>query len=186
MPRFSLRRWHSGVVGTGTQATKAEQTAQPSSESERDDQLLASYATALTDEIERALPGWVSAAVAARTGGTVPAELADQVAQAGQDAVEEVGGQIRSLLELDIDDQWTNPLTLIRTAIKYPNQILRDACVPTITRDAQAKRFHPDDVYGLIPSSFADLGPTANDLGLSWGAAKAHVHLRRRRAEEVR
>lgn len=185
MPRFSLRKWQSGEVGTGTKATKADQPAQPTAASERDDELLASYATALADEIQRALPSWVHAAVAARTGGTVPAELVETVAKAGVDAAEEVGGQIRSLLELDIDDQWTNPLTLIRTAIKYPNQILRDACVPTVNRDAQAKRFHPDDVYGLIPSSFADLGPTANDLGLSWGAAKAHVHLRRRRAEEV-
>ncbi len=185
MPRFRLRRWQSGEVGTGTETTAADETARATAASERDDELLASYATALADEIQRTLPGWVHAAVAARTGGTVPAELADAVTQAGADAAEEVGGQIRSLLALDIDEQWTNPLTLIRTAIKYPNQILRDACVPTINRDAQAKRFHPDDVYGLIPSSFADLGPTANDLGLSWGAAKAHVHLRRRRAEEV-
>ncbi len=185
MPRFSLRRWQSGAVGTGTETTTADDRARVTAESERDDELLASYASALADEIQRTLPGWVNAAVAARTGGTVPAELTDAVAKAGADAAEEVGGQIRSLLELDIDDQWTNPLTLIRTVIKYPNQILQDASVPPINRDAQAKRFHPEDVYGLIPSSFADLGPTANDLGLSWGAAKAHVHLRRRRAEEV-
>lgn len=179
MPRFRFRKWQSGGVGTGTKATDT------SSQSDRDDQLLASYAKALADEIERALPGWVSAAVAARTGGTVPTELEDTVASAGAAAAEEVGGQIRALLDLDIDDQWTNPLTLIRTAIRYPNQVLRDASVPHVNRDAQAKRFHPEDVYGLIPSSFADLGPAANDLGLSWGAAKAHVHLRRRRAEEV-
>ncbi|MEM9653029.1 MAG: hypothetical protein AAGA65_13095 [Actinomycetota bacterium] len=151
----------------------------------RDDQLLRSYADALADEVERALPGWVGAAVAARTGGRIPHQLADAVAGAGTEAAADVGGQVRSLLELDIDDQWTNPLTLVRTAIKYPNQVLRDAGVAPISRDAQSERFHPEDVYGLIPSSFADLGPTAHDLGLSWGAAKAHVHLRRRRAEEV-
>ena len=32
-----------------------------------------------------------------------------------------------------------------------------------------------------MPASFADLDPTLAELGLRWGAAKAHVVLRRRR-----
>lgn len=195
MPRFSLRRWQARGVGTETTTTDPaiigtapdiEVVGYPDEEAARDEQLLNGYATALADEIERALPAWVNAAVAARTGGTVPAELTDRVAGAGQEAAAEVGGQVRALLQLDIDQQWTNPLTLIRTAIRFPTEILRTAGVAEINRDEQARRFHPDDVYGLIPTSFADLGPQAHDLGLSWGAAKAHVHLRRRRAEEVR
>ena len=104
---------------------------------------------------------------------------------AGRAAAEEVGGRVRELLLLDIDEQWTNPLTLIRTAIRYPTELLRAIGAPTVHRDEQAKRFHPDDVYDLTPASFAELGPDVHDLGLSWGAAKAHVHLRRRREEEV-
>lgn len=150
-----------------------------------EDALLASYATALADEVQRALPDWVRSVVAARLGGTVPAASADAVETAATTAAEDVGGRLRDLLALDIDEQWTNPLTLIRTAVQYPTEVLRDAGAQEIQRDEQSRRFHPEDIYGLIPTSFADLGPAAHDLGLSWGAAKAHVHLRRRREEEV-
>lgn len=147
--------------------------------------MLASYAEALADEVQRSLPGWVRAAVAARLGGAVPPRTEDAVVAAGAAAAEDVGGRVRELLALDIDEQWTNPLTLIRTAARYPTEVLRAAGAPEVDRDPQARRFHPDDVYGLIPTSFGDLGSDAHDLGLSWGAAKAHVHLRRRREEEV-
>jgi hypothetical protein len=49
-----------------------------------------------------------------------------------------------------------------------------------VERDDAEARLHPDDVYGLVPAAFADLGPEVHDAGLVWGAAKAHVHLRRR------
>ena len=38
-------------------------------------------------------------------------------------------------------------------------------------------------LYDLSPASFADLAPALKEPGLVWGAAKAHVHLSRRRAE---
>ena len=40
----------------------------------------------------------------------------------------------------------------------------------------------PDDVYDLAPATFDDVSPDLHDPGLRWGAAKAHVHLKRRRA----
>lgn len=150
-----------------------------------DDERLAGYARDLADGVEAALPGWVAAAVARRLGGAIPDELAERVAAAGLAAAEDVGGRVRELLALDIDEQWTNPLTLIRTAIRFPNEILADVGAPPVARDEQSRRFHPEDVYDLTPAAFADLGAEVHDLGLSWGAAKAHVHLRRRREEEV-
>ncbi len=154
-----------------------------------DEQLLSLYATALADGVVDALPGWVAAAVVRRLGPELPEGLPedfeDRVAAAGRSAAEEVGGRVRELLSLDIDEQWTNPLTLIRTAIRFPTDLLRSIGVEPVARDEQAKRFHPDDVYDLTPASFAELGPAVHDLGVSWGAAKAHVHLRRRREEEV-
>ncbi len=150
-----------------------------------DDQRLAQYAAALADGVGEALPDWVAASVARRLGGRVPDELREQVTQAGRAAAEDVGDRVRELLALDIDEQWTNPLTLIRTAIQYPTEILQQVDAPVVARDEQARRFHPDDVYDLTPASFADLGQSVHDLGISWGAAKAHVHLRRRREEEV-
>lgn len=150
-----------------------------------DDKRLASYASALADGVEEALPRWVAASVARRLGGVVPERIEQSVADAGRSAASDVGRRVRELLELDIDEQWTTPLTLIRTAISYPTTILAEADAPVVARDEQSRRFHPDDVYDLAPASFADLGQEVHELGLSWGAAKAHVHLRRRREEEV-
>lgn len=150
-----------------------------------EDELLARYAQALADGVEAALPGWVAAAVARR----LPAAEVDanraEIDEAGRAAAAELGPQVRDLLGLDIDEQWTNPLSLIRSAIQYPNRVLAAAGAPKVARDAQAVRFLPEDVYDLSPATFADLSPDLHDLGISWGAAKAHVHLRRRRQEQV-
>lgn len=150
-----------------------------------DERLLANYAKELADGIEQALPGWVATAVGRRLPPELAPGLASEIAQAGRAAVDDVGRRVRELLLLDIDEQWTNPLTLIRSAIRYPNQILYAAEVREVPRDDQSVRFQPDDVYDLAPASFAELDPELHDLGIRWGAAKAHVHLRRRRREEV-
>lgn len=64
--------------------------------------------------------------------------------------------QLTRLLRADIDDHWTGPLALIR-------QIL------------------PDLPEHLRPATFADIDPSLHDLGMAWGAAKAHVHVHRHR-----
>jgi hypothetical protein len=58
--------------------------------------------------------------------------------------------------------------------------------VPAIERDRQAEAQFPDDDYDLTPASFADLDPALHEPGLRWGAAKAHVHLRRHRPPDPR
>jgi hypothetical protein len=58
--------------------------------------------------------------------------------------------------------------------------VLREAGARPVARDAQAQRHFPDDLYDLTPASFADIDPALHEPGLVWGAAKAHVHLRRR------
>lgn len=150
-----------------------------------DDELLARYAEALADGVEQALPRWVAASVARRLAPPEVEERQAEIAEAGRAAVDDVGRRVRELLQLDIDEQWTNPLSLIRSAIRYPNAILAAAGAVEVERDDQAVRFLPEDAYDLAPASFADLGPELHDLGIGWGAAKAHVHLRRRRQEQV-
>lgn len=184
--------WHPGYVGDLVSedavdpGDEAELADGHDGEDEADEKRLAGYAAALADGIEAALPGWVAAAVARRLPNVdEQQQRVDAVASAGQAAAADVGGRVRELLSLDIDEQWTNPLSLIRSAIRYPNQILADAGVVEVARDAQSARFQPDDVYDLAPASFADLAPELHDLGISWGAAKAHVHLQRRRREQV-
>jgi len=88
---------------------------------------------------------------------------------------------LRRLLEADIGDQPTGPLEVLRRSIATPTEVLRDAGVPPVPRDPFDERNFPQDVYALSPASFADVDPTLHEPGLVWGAAKAHVHLRRRR-----
>jgi hypothetical protein len=55
--------------------------------------------------------------------------------------------------------------------------------VPPAERDEFAERAFPEDVHGLAPAAFEDISPDLRGPGIEWGAAKAFVHLRRRRAE---
>jgi hypothetical protein len=91
---------------------------------------------------------------------------------------------LRDLLRADVDDQRTNPLAILRGAVRYPTGVLRAAGVPPVERDAHAVALFPEDDYDLSPAAFADLGPSVHEPGLRWGAAKAHVILRRRRRRE--
>ena len=102
--------------------------------------------------------------------------------RAGAEAAADIGPKVRALLALDIDEQTTNPLSIVRGATRYPTEVLHAAAVPPVDRDATARRQFPDDDYDLTPGFFADLDPDLHGPGLTWGAAKAHVHLARRRA----
>jgi hypothetical protein len=144
---------------------------------------VAAYASALADGIEAALPGWVERSVATimtAWEGLVPSEVAAAAAAAGLEASAQVGPPVRALLEADIDEQRTTPLALVRRlAVQFPTEVLAAAGVPEVVRDEAAEELFPDDVYDLVPASFADLGPEVADLGLGWGAAKAFEHKRR-------
>ena len=145
---------------------------------------VARYGERLAAAVEAALAPWVRAAVEARFGGPVPPELEAEVTEAAQRAVADVGSRLRELLALDIDDQWTNPLSIVRTAVGYPNAILAGAGVEPMGRDATEVAMNPEDIYGLAPAAFGDLGADVHEPGLVWGAAKAHLHLQRRRGED--
>lgn len=139
----------------------------------------------LVDAVDAALPTWIRTAVHSRYPEPVPAAIDQQIEAAGETARATIVPRLRELLALDIDEQWTNPLSVIRGAVEYPTDILDRAGVASVDRDDAARRFHPDDRYDLVPSSFADLGQAVADAGLVWGAAKAHVHLSRRKRKET-
>jgi len=146
---------------------------------------LRGYADALTAAVLAALPGWVERAVSQRwsawNGDTPSAEVVDGARAAGRRAVAEVEPRLRALLATDVDAQRTNPLAILRDAVRYPTEVLVGAGVPPVRRDAQAERLFPDDAYDLSPAAFGDLDPSVHQPGLVWGAAKAHVVLARRR-----
>ena len=138
------------------------------------------HATRLASAVEVALPGWVERSVARRLPGA-DEEVRAAASAAGARARDEVGAEVRTLLELDIDEQRTTPLTLLRAAVRYPTEVLRAASAPPVERDRAQERLFPDDVYDLTPATFADVDPDLAEPGLAWGAAKAFTHLRRHR-----
>ena len=153
---------------------------------EGDDALFHRYGSDLASAVEAALPAWIRASVERYVppGSLDPeasATLDARIEKAGKAAVADIGSRLRDLLARDLDDQWTNPLSILRAASTYPTGILGGLGVAAVERDRHARRLHPDDLYDLTPGSFADFGPDVHELGITWGAAKAHLHLQRRR-----
>jgi hypothetical protein len=147
---------------------------------------LAGYADALAGALDAAMPGWVNRSVRgvlAAQGLPADADAEAGIASATAAARDEAMPRLRALLATDIDDQRTNPLAILRSLVPHLTAVLRSAGARPVARDEFAVRNFPDDVYDLTPASFADVDPALHDPGLSWGAAKAHVHLARRRRE---
>ncbi len=146
--------------------------------------VLESYAAALADGVAEALPSWVVSSVAkvmSAWAGHTPPDVTEAAEAAASRAVREIVPAIRDLLRADVDEQRTTPLELVRSALRYPTEVLRAAGVAPVERDAFAEAAFPDDVYNLAPASFADLDPTLGEAALRWGAAKAFEHKRRHR-----
>ncbi len=144
--------------------------------------VLEEHARALADGVDAALPRWVERSVehllVAHRGIADPAAMA-AAREAGKRARADVGVRVRALLQVDIDEQHTNPLSILRQAVSYPTEVLRQAGVPPVERDRFAVERFPDDDYDLTPASFADIDPSLFDAGMAWGAAKAWVHKQR-------
>ncbi len=157
----------------------------PAGPSDADLAALDRYATALADGIEAALGPWVERSVLEvcdRGGVLVTGDLRRRAAAAGAEATAAIAPEVRALLALDIDDQRTGPLELVRRAVRWPTDVLTTVGVAPVDRDDTARSMFPEDLYDLTPTSFRDLDPDLHEPGLEWGAAKAHVHLARRRA----
>ncbi len=146
---------------------------------------LRGHAGALLDAVTAALPGWVERSVADRyqqwAGRSAPAAVVEHARQAGLDAVVALEPPLRDLLATDVDQQRSNPLAILRSAVRFPTEVLQEAGVPAVARDAHAEAMFPDDPYDLSPATFADLDDSVHEPGLVWGAAKAHVVMARRR-----
>jgi hypothetical protein len=154
-----------------------------------DDEAFAAYGAALVEAVDAVLEGWVLRCVErilTAWGGEPDPNVLAAAADAAGVARVEVVAELRALLALDADEQRANPLAVLRSAVRYPTAVLHDAGVPEVVRDEFAVRAFPADVYGLVPASFSDIDPLLHDVGIEWGAAKAHIHLSRRRAEGQR
>ena len=138
----------------------------------------------LARELEIVLPEWVEKRVRCIYQAWTrdwSQEIELEAQEAGKQCAADLGSRLRELLESDIDQQNTNPMSILRGAVKYPTQVLKHHSVPPIERDDFAEKVFPDDAYGLTPTTFLDFGQTSHELGIAWGAAKAHTHLSKRR-----
>ena len=144
--------------------------------------VLEEHARALADGIDAGLPRWVERSVerllVAHRGAADPMVMA-AARDAGERARADVGARVRALLDADIDDQHTNPMSILRQAVRYPTEVLLQAGVPPVRRDRFALERFPDDYYDITPASFADIDPSLFDHGVAWGAAKAWAHKQR-------
>ena len=147
---------------------------------------LAAHASVLADAMIDALPGWVARTITERlmaARGSVTDEERTQAEAAGRAMADEVAGPLRQLLSLDIHAQSTTPLEVVRTHLGGPTEVLHGLGVPPVARDAFEASQFPGDVYDFGPRAYTDLDPGLQEPALTWGAAKAHVHLQRRRHE---
>ena len=147
---------------------------------------LARYATELADAVDAAVPGWVERCVRrvlTAQGIAVTPEVEAQARAAGTAAREAGIPALRTLLATDIDEQVGTPLAMLRPLVRYPTEVLRATGATPVVRDEFATRSFSEDMYDLTPASFADVAPELQEPGLAWGAAKAYVHLSRRRRQ---
>jgi hypothetical protein len=136
------------------------------------------YGANLAAAVDRVLPGWV-----VRSIRRFRDDLDVEAAAAGEEARREIGERLRRLLETDLDQQRSNPLAILRAAIRYPTQVLSAAGVAGVVREPFAVEAFPEDIYDLSPATWSDIDPALQDDGITWSAWKAHEFLRRRRAE---
>lgn len=156
---------------------------------DRDEEALHEHADRLVGAVESAVPGWITLCVTTRArqaGIDLDDEARLATEKAASRAAGEVASELRELLATDIDAQRGSPLEILRRAVRHPTAVLRQVGVAPVVRDDFSRREFPDDDYALTPGSFADVDETLHEPAIAWGAAKAHVHLTRRRAEGLR
>lgn len=136
----------------------------------------------MADGIARILPGWVEQAVdriivAWDRLDTVTAAAARAEARAaGVTTTTRVVGELRGLFDVDVEDQRSTPLNIVRSAYREPTELLARLGIPGVVRDAFDERLHPDDEYDLAPRGLAELGDSNLGAALvAWGITKAKV-----------
>ena len=142
------------------------------------------YPQQLADAVDAVLADWLVRCVvqtARRAYGTCSPELTASAIAMSEAAHAVVMGQLVTLLEADVDQQRSNPLTVLRNAVEHPTRVLVAAEIPPVKRDDFAARAFPYDVYDLSPATWADIHESLLEPGVIWGAWKAKTVLDRRR-----
>ncbi len=144
------------------------------------------YADALAAAVDAAVAPWVARRVFQLTAAA-GLELDDhrrrRVEQVAETTRGWVSGELARFLAIDVDRQRSNPLAVLRAAVRFPTALLAELGVPAVRRDPFEEQAFPDDVYGLGPATWRDIDESVHEPGIVWGAWKAKTVLDRRRAE---
>jgi len=152
------------------------------SERERGRELMEHAAGAIVDGVERLAPAWVVRVVTrvADVSGVLDeqqrAALLRDATGAGEAGAARVAAELRALFSLPPEHQHATPLEIVRSLRHEATGVLARAGVPEVARDRFEQRAFPDDVYGIVPRSLADLGD--DELGpllLMWGLGKTRA-----------
>lgn len=133
------------------------------------------YGKLLVDAFAADIEPWLRAAVDDRIGDQDD-ELQTQIAAVAQEVVR----SITELVTADVDTPLSGPLERVRRAVEPLTIALDERNAPLPSRDPIDSQMRPDDRYALGPMTFLDISQDVHNAGIAWGAAKAHLHMRRR------
>lgn len=145
------------------------------------------YPQLLADAVEAVLAQWLVGCVmntARRNGYPHSDQLLAEARQMAQSAAPVVLREMNELLATDVDTQRSNPLSVLRAAVRYPTSVLRAAGVTPPHRGDFSLRSFPGDIYDLSPAAWGDVDESLQEPGLIWGAWKAKTVLDRRRQRD--
>jgi hypothetical protein len=149
-----------------------------------DEARLRTLADLLADAVQEAVAPWLMAAagrLAEVAGRTLRPDEMDRLERVAQTTANDVAPRVRRVLDADVDAGLGTPLAVLRDSTGSFTAALTGLGFEPVIRDGFERRNFPADVYDLGPATFADMDPSLHEPGLAWGAARAHVHLRRRR-----
>lgn len=149
---------------------------------ERDDEKFHAYGQQLLTGVSSSIRGWLNTTISNRLGeATFDHDLQRELEQVSCD----VEQSITTLVNADVDEPLSGPLERIRRAVEPLNDALENRGAPQPARDPVEAAMRPADQYALGPMTFRDLGDDVHEAGIAWGAAKAHLHLQRRRRPDT-
>jgi len=144
---------------------------------------LEGYPLALLHAVDAAFEEWYGGRIVAIASAAGAVLDGTDTARVSAEAARWVSGELAAFLAVDVDEQRTNPLHLLRSASRFATDLLDRSGVPRPVRDEFETRAMPDDVFAVGPLAWVDLGDDVHEAGISWGAWKAATVLTRRRAE---
>lgn len=144
-------------------------------------------ATALHRAAVEATPSWVRRVVEnVATAQGIELDDDAHLRDAADRATRFVDERMGSLLAADIDAQRTTPLSIFRDAARFPVEVLHAVGARPTHRGDVSRWAFPNDPFDVTPGNLSDIGPVVQEAGIVWGAAKAGLHLQRRRREGLR